>query len=113
MRRGTVVLTPFPFTDLSGARVRPAVIVSRSDRSGDDVVLAFVSSVIPPRPLPTDLVLDSSHPQFRETGLKVPSIVKCDKLATVQRGIILGELGQLSASLLRELDQRLRHALDV
>lgn len=113
MRRGTVVLTPFPFTDLSGAKVRPAVVVSRSDRPGDDVILAFISSVVPARPLPTDLVVDPSHPNFRETGLKVPSIVKCDKLATVQRRIILGELGQLSPTLLRELDQRLRHALNL
>ena len=113
MRRGTVVLTPFPFTDLSGAKVRPAVVVSRSDRPGDDVILAFVSSVVPSRSLPTDLVVDPSRPNFRETGLKVPSIVKCDKLATVQRQIILGELGQLSATLLRELDQRLGHALNL
>jgi mRNA interferase MazF len=113
VRRGTVVLTPFPFTDLSGAKVRPAVVVSRSDRPGDDVILAFISSVVPARPLPTDLVVDPSHPNFRETGLKVPSIVKCDKLATVQRRIILGELGQLSPTLLRELDQRLRHALNL
>ena len=113
MRKGTVVLTPFPFTDLSGAKVRPAIVVSRSDRPGDDVILAFISSVVPARPLPTDLVVDPSHPNFRETGLKVPSIVKCDKLATVQRRIILGELGQLSPTLLRELDQRLRHALNL
>jgi len=113
VRRGTVVLTPFPFTDLSGAKVRPAVVVSRSDRPGDDVILAFVSSVVPSRSLPTDLVVDPSRPNFRETGLKVPSIVKCDKLATVQRQIILGELGQLSATLLRELDQRLGHALNL
>ena len=113
MRRGTVVLTPFPFTDLSGAKVRPAVVASRTDRPGDDVILAFVSSVVSPRPLPTDLVVDPSHPHFRETGLKVPSIVKCDKLATVQRRIILGELGQLSATLLRELDERLRHAFNL
>ena len=113
MRRGTVVLTPFPFTDLSGAKVRPAIVVSRSDRPGDDVILAFVSSVVPSRSLPTDLVVDPSHPNVRETGLKVPSIVNCDKLASVQRQIILGELGQLSATLLRELDQRLGHALNL
>lgn len=113
MKRGTVVLTPFPFTDLAGTKVRPAIVVSRSDRPGDDVILAFISSVIPPGLLPTDLVVDPSHPNFRETGLKVPSIVKCDKLATVQRRVILGELGQLSSSLLRELDQRLSHALNL
>jgi len=111
VRRGTVVLTPFPFTDLTGAKVRPAVVISRTDRPGDDVILAFVSSVVPTRPLPTDLVVHPSHPDFGETGLKVPSIIKCDKLATVQRRIILGELGQLSATQIRDLEQCLRHAL--
>jgi mRNA interferase MazF len=43
MRRGTVVLTPFPFTDLSGQKVRPALVVSRSDRPGTDVLLAFIT----------------------------------------------------------------------
>jgi hypothetical protein len=33
---------PLPFTDLSGAKVRPAVVVFRDDRPGDDVILAFL-----------------------------------------------------------------------
>mgnify|MGYP001039829572 CR=1 FL=1 len=113
MKRGTVVLTPFPFTDLAGVKVRPAVIVSRTDRPGEDVILAFISSVRSPQSLPTDLPLDPSHPDFRSTGLKVPSIIKCDKLATVQQQIILGELGLLSGTILHDLDQRLRHALEL
>lgn len=111
MKRGTVVLTPFPFTDLSGTKVRPAVVVSPADRPGEDVILAFISSVKPPTLLPTDLSIETSHPDFPGSGLKVASIVKCDKLATVQRPIILGELGALSPSLLLELNVRLRLAL--
>jgi mRNA interferase MazF len=113
VRRGTVVLTPFPFTDLSSAKVRPAVVVSRTDRPADDVILAFISSVASSRPLPTDLPVDPAHPDAHGTWLKVPSIVKCDKLATVQRRIILGELGEFPPTLLRALDQRLRHALEL
>lgn len=111
MKRGTVVLTPFPFTDLSGKKARPAVVVSPSDRPGEDVILAFVSSVKPLTLLPTDLSIDTSHPDFRASGLKVASIVKCDKLATVQRRVIFGELGALSPALLVELNTRLRVAL--
>lgn len=111
MRRGTGVLTPFPFTDLAGTKVRPAVVVSRTDRPGDDVILAFVSSVLPPSQLPTDLRVDPSDPDFAGTGLKVPSVIKGDKLATLERRIVLGELGDLSPTLLQELDARLRHAL--
>ncbi len=113
MRRGTVVLTPFPFTDLTGAKVRPAVVVSRTDRPGDDVVLVFISSVVPQKLLLTDLPVDPSHSDFRASGLKVASVIKCDKLATVQRSILMGELGTLSARLLRELGGKLRHALEL
>jgi len=47
MKRGTVVLTPFPFTNLSGQKVRPAVVVSRSDRQGRDILLAFITGQQP------------------------------------------------------------------
>jgi mRNA interferase MazF len=111
MTRGTVVLTPFPFTDLQGVKVRPAIIVSRTDRRGDDVILAFVSSVVPADLSPTDLIVDPGTPEERSCGLKRISVVRCDKLATVQRRILLGELGALSAACLVELDQRLKVAL--
>ena len=111
MKRGTVVLTPFPFTDLSGAKVRPAVVVSPSDRPAEDVIPAFISSVKPLALLPADLPIATSHPDFPGSGLKVASIVKCDKLATVQGRMILGELGALSPGLLVELNARLRVAL--
>jgi len=80
VRRGTVVLTPFPFTDLTGAKVRPAVVISRTDRPGDDVILAFVSSVVPPPPLPTDLVVHPSHPDFRIGPAKREGLLAVQRL---------------------------------
>lgn len=44
MTRGTVALPPFPFTDLTGRKVRPALVVSRSNRLGADVILAFITT---------------------------------------------------------------------
>jgi len=75
------------------------------------VILAFVSSVKPLTPLRTDLSIETSHPDFPGSGLKGASVVKCDKLATVQRRIIFGELGALSPALLVELNARLGAAL--
>ncbi len=106
-----MVLTPFPFTDLRGAKVRPAVVVSRPDRPGDDVIIAFISSIRSASLLTTDLLISPSHPDFQATGLKAESVVKCDKLATVQRRVLLGELGALSSVLMEEIGKRLRHAL--
>ena len=86
MKRGTIVLTPFPF---------------------------FTRLADPTTSQPIDLPLSPSHADFAATGLKVPSVVKCDKLATVHRHILLGELGNLSASLTERLDACLRCALDL
>jgi mRNA interferase MazF len=113
MRRGLVVLTPFPFTDLSGQKVRPALVVSRSDRPGSDVLLAFVTTYTGASILPTDLLIASTDADFAQTGLKRDSVVKLDKLVTVETSILLGELGELSAALLQEADTILRYALEL
>ena len=70
MKRGAVVLTPFPFTDLTGHKVRPALVVSRSDRAGPDVLLAFITSRLNLSPSPADLSLDSAHPDFTPDGFE-------------------------------------------
>lgn len=111
MTRGTVVLTPFPFTDLSGRKVRPAVVVSRSDRSGSDVVLAFITTYHDGNLTNADLLIRRDDPDFQLTGLKVDSVVKCDKLVTIDSSVLLGELGTLSDTLLRKIDSGLKYAL--
>lgn len=114
MRRGKVILTPFPFTDLRGQKVRPAVIVSSDSRRGADVIIAFISSVFDPANLePTDVLLRRSDPDFSRTGLRRHSVFKLDKLATINRHIILGELGDVSATLQAKLDTKLKLALEL
>src|SRR5438309_6092002 len=45
LHQGDVVLVPFPFADLTGQKVRPAVIVS-ADPQGSELIVAFVTSVL-------------------------------------------------------------------
>jgi len=94
LKRGTVVLTPFPFTDLAGKKVRPALVVSRSDRTGSDVLLAFISSYRAEPLVTTDLLVEQAHPDFAATGLKVSSVVQLDKLVTIATSVLIGELGE-------------------
>src|SRR5712691_1557357 len=95
--RGKVVLVPFPFDDLSGAKVRPAVCLTEPIGPHRHVVLAFASSVMPPSLLPTDLLLDPNDSDFTETGLRVRSALRLHRLITVTTAIIRRELGVLSA----------------
>lgn len=53
MKRGTIVLTPFP--------VHPALVVSRSDCPGSDVMLAFITAYRGHPLLTTDLLVEDSH----------------------------------------------------
>ena len=112
MTRGTIVLTPFPFTDLSGQKTRPSVVVSGSRVRGEDIVIAFISSVM--RDVgETDLLISRDHPDFKVTGLKRDSIVRLGKLATISRKIVLGRLGDLPRDLLEDVNRKLRIALDL
>jgi mRNA interferase MazF len=93
---GSIVLTRFPFTDLSGDKRRPALVVSRDNHRRTDVVVSFITSV--PRSGP-DMVPLGVLPG---TGLKVPSVVRFDKLATLDLQVIAGKLGDAPASWLAQ-----------
>lgn len=101
--KGAVVLTPFPFTDLSGSKVRPAVIIS-SDLKGDDVVVVFISSQNVRSKDSFDLVIEPNE----SNGLKSKSVIRCAKLATLDKKIILGELGVLEIGMIRSIDKKLK-----
>ena len=104
-------MVPFPFTDLSGRKIRPAVVVSANPQ-GPDVVVAFVSSVMPAATGAADeLVLPLTDPDAGLAGLKRPSVIKLRKLITLHHSLILRKLGQVSPAIQRELDQRLAKAV--
>lgn len=100
-------MTPFPFTDLSSTKVRPAVIVSDSIK-GDDIVVVFVSSIKSKRLQKTDVVISSSSKAFSQTGLKTDSIVRVGKIATLDKKIILGEIGGMNKIVVKEIDKKLK-----
>jgi mRNA interferase MazF len=104
------VLVPFPFTDLSGQKVRPAAIIS-PDPIGEDILLAFISSVIPAIPDPTEHVLGVTYPAFAQTGLRTPAVFKMSKLVTLHRSVIFRRLGRVSLELQAVLDAKLRRAV--
>jgi len=112
-RRGSVVLVRYPFTDLTGTKVRPAVVLTPDSLIAvlDDVLCLFVSSTVPAGLLPTDLVLESSNPSFPKTGLRFRSVFRAHKLALLHKKLVLRTLGQIEDDLMDEINQRLRMAL--
>jgi mRNA interferase MazF len=66
---------PFPFTDLSAIKQRPALVLSpdRSNKVRPDLVVAAITSQIPPT-LGDDEMLLSGN-ELKETGLPKPSLL--------------------------------------
>ena len=112
LKRGWVVLASYPFTDLTAVRRRPALVVSASDRPGDDCILAFITSKTT-NVGATDLLLDVADPDFAATGLRMPSVVKCGKLMTLNHRLLVGRIGYLSDRPMKEVNTRLRVALEL
>jgi len=88
---GRIVLIRFPFTDLSADKRRPALVVSARNDQRQDLIVAFITSV--PRTGPDCAPLAA----LPGTGLKIPSVVRFDKLATLSSTGISGVLGDAPA----------------
>jgi len=108
LRRGDVVLVPFDFTDRSGTKWRPAVIVSsdRYNQQTPDLLIASITGNSRAVPHPGDYLLQD----WQSAGLLKPSLVQT-KLATIEASLVGRTLGRLSAVDLAAFEQGLRKTL--
>lgn len=89
---GAVVLLPFPFSDLSQSKLRPAVVLARAGR-GDWVCCQITSN---PYGDPSAVVLDQDD--FATGTLRVQSFVRPGKLFTANDRLFTVEVGVLTAT---------------
>jgi len=111
--KGKIVLVPFPFDDLSSAKLRPAVCLTNPISPHRHVVLAFITSQIPDDVLETDIVLNSTRDDFGSTGLRTSSTIRLHRLITVTTSLIHRELGELSPQMQVEVDNKLRKLFEL
>jgi mRNA interferase MazF len=113
VKRGSIVLIRYPFTDLTGSKVRPGLILTPNSQLAllDDVLCLFISSIIPHPLLPTDFILEPEHTAFSKTGLKKRSVLRTHKLALLHKSLVLRTLGEISNPMTQEINLKLRIAL--
>ena len=89
---GDIVLVPFPFTDQTGLKKRPAVVVSSAAYHAQrrDLVIMAVTSQLRPRLGFGEFAVA----EWRRAGLIAPSAMK-PVLATIERRLVLKKLGKL------------------
>jgi mRNA interferase MazF len=105
MQKGDIVLIAFPFTDLSGSKLRPAIVLIKSSL---DLTVCFISSQIQWQE-DSDILIEPSP----LNGLKYKSLIRTSKIATIDKSLAKGLLGQLNSDEMDSLDFNLIQLLQL
>jgi len=110
-RRGQVVVVRVPFTDGSGSKNRPALVVSAQSfhRGLPDLIVCPISSQARyfEKPRPGDWPLA----RWRTAGLKYPSTARVSNIVAVDKALVGRIVGRIAREDLEGVDQALRDAL--
>ena len=105
MPKGDLVLITFPFTDLSGSKLRPAVVLVDTNL---DLTVCFVTTQTE-RQESSDVSLSPS----KTNGLRKPSLIRTSKIATLDRALAKGLLGTLTQTEVSDLNNKLKILLQL
>jgi mRNA interferase MazF len=114
--RGDVILADLPYTDRSGSKVRPALVVQsdRNNRRLDDVIPALITSNAQRAAVEqTQLLIDVATSEGGQSGLLHISVVKCEHLVTLHRSFLTRAIGHLPDALMRGVNGCLKAALEI
>lgn len=116
VQRGDIVLVDFPYSDQTGGKIRPALVVQSDmwNQRIDDTILAVITSSSRRRVgTSTQHFIHISTVEGQQTGLHFNSIVQCENLITQDQELILQVIGRLSDSAMKQIDVCLKSALGI
>lgn len=99
--KGDVVVVPFPFSDLTQAKRRPALVISKLD--GDDLILCQITS----QAIKDNYAIALDDKDFETGSLKQPSNVRPNRIFTADSNIILYKVGNLKVEKLTAIIEKL------
>ncbi|MEM1094590.1 MAG: type II toxin-antitoxin system PemK/MazF family toxin [Bacteroidota bacterium] len=107
MRRpGQIALLRFPQSDLGLGKLRPVVLLCRAPGPFDDWLVCMVSSQLRQAVTGFDEVIRESDEDFAQSGLKTTSVFRISRLAIVEASVLLGAIGEVSPTRLRQIRAR-------
>ena len=110
MKEGDIVLALLPQTDGRG-KYRPAVVLRRMPGFGD-LLVCGISTQLRQQVVDFDEIIESSHADFKASGLKATSLIRLGFLAVLPASSFLGTIGSISGErhqrLLSRLSEHLR-----
>ncbi len=99
--KGDVVVVPFPFSDLTQAKRRPALVISKLE--GDDLILCQITS----QSIKDNYALLLDDRDFETGSLNQPSNVRPNRIFTADSHIILYKVGNLTIKKRKEIIEKI------
>jgi len=104
--KGDVVVIPFPFSDLSNSKRRPALVIAKL--KGDDVILCQITS----QARMDGYNIQLTAADFSSGSLPLVSNIRPSMLFTGNTETILKKAGNLKQSKINEVIQKLKEIID-
>lgn len=95
-------MLPFPFTDLSATKKRPALVIA-TEEGDNDLVLCQITSKERPDPY----IVSLNQDDFKEGRLKYNSLIRTNKLFTADIEIVMYEAGKVTDAKMNEVIEKL------
>ena len=114
--RGDVVLLDFPFSDATGKKVRPAVVVqndTHNRRMNSPIVVLITKKTHRARHEATQFLIEAASDEGEAAGLHFDSAVTCTNLYTVHQDFITYRIGRLPETLSPTLEGCLKATLGI
>jgi mRNA interferase MazF len=104
---GSIVLVPFPYTDLSASKKRPVLLLTDTNERGDFIAMALTS-----RSQTDHAVAIAGGPLPLGGALVVDSWVRTDKIITLRQTVVFKVMGRVDAQTRSRCVQQLCQALN-
>lgn len=99
--KGDVVVVPFPFSDLTQSKRRPALVVSKLE--GDDIILCQITS----QTVKDNYAIVLDDKNFETGSLKQPSNIRPNRIFTADSNIVLYKVGNIKTDKLNEVIEKI------
>jgi len=97
--KGDIVVVPFPFSDLSGNKKRPALVLA--DLAGDDIILCQITS----QQSKDIYAIPLNSADFKNGSLPIDSNIRPTRIFTADKNIIIRKAGTVNVSVMTSVSK--------
>ena len=113
VQRGDVVLVDYPYSDRTGSKVRPCVVVQNDQDNArfDDTIVVAITRRMQHTAGPTEYLIEKDTAIGKQAGILFDSAVQCQNIATVDSGFVKRKIGDLPDEAMTPVNDCLKSSL--